>query len=29
MGDRTLVILEFPAEFEEEANAIIAAAYEE
>ena len=29
MGDRTQVILEFPAEFEEEANAIIAAAYEE
>lgn len=29
MGDRTLVILEFPAEFEEEANAIIAAAHEE
>lgn len=29
MGDRTLVILEFPAEFEKEANAIIAAAYEE
>ena len=29
MGDRTQVFLEFPAEFEEEANAIIAAAYEE
>ena len=29
MGDWALVILEFPAEFKEEANAIIAAAYEE
>ena len=29
MGDRTLVILEFPAEFEKEVNAIIAAAHEE
>ena len=29
MGDRTRVILEFPAEFKEEANAIIAAAHEE
>lgn len=29
MGDRTQVFLEFPAEFEEEATAIIAAAYEE
>ena len=29
MGDRILVILEFPAEFEKEANAIIAAAHQE